>query len=58
MHEEVGTIAAGKCADFVAFAAAGDDPLRAILEDRSWRPLGVWIGGDRVLGDSIHRDRF
>ena len=47
MQEEVGTIASGRCADFVAFAVAGDDPLRTILEDRSRRPLGVWIGGDR-----------
>ena len=58
MHEEVGTIAAGKCADFVAFAAIGEDPLTAILEDASQRPVAVWMGGDRVLGDSIHRDRF
>ncbi|MDQ3440652.1 MAG: amidohydrolase family protein, partial [Planctomycetota bacterium] len=30
MQEEVGSISGGKCADFVAFAATGDQPLRAI----------------------------
>ena len=58
MQDEVGTIAVGKCADFVAFAATGDDSLAKILENPSQRPLGVWIAGDRVVGDSIHRDRF
>jgi cytosine/adenosine deaminase-related metal-dependent hydrolase len=47
MDAEVGTIAAGRFADFVAFDVATDDPLREILEiDRS--PVAVWIGGSRV----------
>ena len=49
MEETVGTITPTKHADFVAFAAAGEDPLASILEDRSQRPVGVWIGGEHSI---------
>ena len=42
--EEVGRIAPGRYADFVAFPANGDDPLRSILESAAL-PTAAWIGG-------------
>jgi aminodeoxyfutalosine deaminase len=49
MHEAVGTVTPGKQADFVAFEAKGDAPLRSILEVPSQIPIGVWIAGERRL---------
>jgi cytosine/adenosine deaminase-related metal-dependent hydrolase len=44
---DAGTIGIGRAADLVAFEAAGDDPLRDVLEsDRL--PVGVWAGGVRI----------
>jgi cytosine/adenosine deaminase-related metal-dependent hydrolase len=45
--EDVGTLARGKAADFVAFEARGDDPLVEVLEDADRVPVGIWIGGRR-----------
>ncbi|MGH7179800.1 MAG: amidohydrolase family protein, partial [Tepidisphaeraceae bacterium] len=47
LEDRVGTITAGKWADFVAFDLAGDQPLRAVLESDGV-PRGVWIAGDRM----------
>ncbi|MGB7157362.1 MAG: amidohydrolase family protein [Tepidisphaeraceae bacterium] len=48
MEDEAGTLTAGKYADFVAFGAKTNDPLAAILDERSIVPAGVWIGGQRL----------
>lgn len=50
LEDRVGTLEAGKAADFVAFPAAGNDPLAGVL-DSDARPTGVWIAGDCVLRD-------
>lgn len=42
----VGSIAPGKAADFVAFAASGHDPLETVLQE-PLLPTHVWIGGQR-----------
>jgi cytosine/adenosine deaminase-related metal-dependent hydrolase len=47
LSQTVGSITLGKAADFVAFDAQGDDPLRAILES-SHRPSGTWTSGRRI----------
>ena len=47
MESAIGTIAPGKAADFAAFAAPGDDPLMAVLENGAQRPSRVWVGGER-----------
>ena len=47
MDQDVGMIARGKCADFSAFAIAGDDPLTEIL-DGAGVPIALWIGGERA----------
>jgi cytosine/adenosine deaminase-related metal-dependent hydrolase len=47
LSQTVGSITPGKAADFVAFDAQGDDPLRAILES-SQRPSGTWTSGVRI----------
>lgn len=44
MEQKVGSLAAGKAADFVLFPATGDDPLAEIL-DEGKLPTEVWIGG-------------
>jgi cytosine/adenosine deaminase-related metal-dependent hydrolase len=45
--DSVGTLTGGKYADFVAFAAGGEEPLREILETGAV-PVGVWVGGRKV----------
>jgi cytosine/adenosine deaminase-related metal-dependent hydrolase len=45
----VGSLAADKDADLVAFAVSGDDPLREILESESL-PSALWIGGSSFRG--------
>jgi cytosine/adenosine deaminase-related metal-dependent hydrolase len=47
MESSVGSLTPGKAADFVAFAANSDDPLREILES-DLMPSKVWIAGDRT----------
>jgi aminodeoxyfutalosine deaminase len=49
MDSAIGTITPKKAADFTAFAAGGDDPLMAILENGAQRPSRVWVGGERVV---------
>lgn len=44
MHDEVGSIGPGMRADFVAFEAAGNDPLEAVLQE-PLLPLATWIDG-------------
>jgi cytosine/adenosine deaminase-related metal-dependent hydrolase len=44
MDGEVGTLAHGKRADLVAFAAEGEDPLELILRDAR-QPTHVWFDG-------------
>jgi cytosine/adenosine deaminase-related metal-dependent hydrolase len=43
----IGSITPGKRADFTAFAAVGNDPLRAILESDAF-PSNAWIDGVSV----------
>jgi aminodeoxyfutalosine deaminase len=48
--EDVGVIAAGKCADIVAMPCAtsySDDPYEALLACAS-EPIGVWLAGERI----------
>ena len=45
---QVGTIEPGKCADLVAFAVRGDDPLDDVLET-TVLPSHVWIAGSPVI---------
>jgi cytosine/adenosine deaminase-related metal-dependent hydrolase len=45
--ERIGSLTPGKQADFVYFPAAGDDPLRDILE-RSIVPEKVWVRGNSI----------
>ncbi|MDB5298576.1 MAG: Aminodeoxyfutalosine deaminase [Phycisphaerales bacterium] len=47
MEDRVGTLEAGKAADFVTFPAAGNDPLAGVLESEAL-PTGVWIAGEPV----------
>ena len=47
VEKAVGSLAAGKLADFVVFPAEGPDPLRAILESQM-EGTGLWIGGSRA----------
>jgi 5-methylthioadenosine/S-adenosylhomocysteine deaminase len=47
LSEIFGSITPGKDADFVAFDAQGNDPLRAVLES-SQRPRGTWTMGTRI----------
>lgn len=44
MSDALGSITAGKAADFAVFAVAGDRPLTELLET-SVAPYEVWIGG-------------
>ena len=46
--DRVGSLAAGKKGDVVAFAAKSDEPLVAIL-DQGLSVRGTWIGGERVF---------
>jgi cytosine/adenosine deaminase-related metal-dependent hydrolase len=43
----VGSLSAGKVADFVVFETKANDPLRTILEDQI-EPKELWIGGSRA----------
>ena len=43
----VGSLSAGKLADFVVFGAEGKEPLKDILENRI-EPVRLWIGGVAV----------
>ena len=43
----VGSLSAGKLADFVVFGADGKEPLKDILENRI-EPVRLWIGGVAV----------
>ena len=45
--DRVGSLAAGKSADFAVFPSTGGDPLAAILESAAV-PHEVWIAGDRI----------
>jgi cytosine/adenosine deaminase-related metal-dependent hydrolase len=48
MDGVIGTIAAGKAADFVAFESHGSEPLAEVLEDRNRAPRAVWIDGKHI----------
>jgi cytosine/adenosine deaminase-related metal-dependent hydrolase len=48
METELGSLTAGKSADFVTFAADGDVPLARVLESKDQAPTDVWIAGRRV----------
>ncbi|HWE96684.1 MAG TPA: amidohydrolase family protein [Tepidisphaeraceae bacterium] len=47
METRVGTLEGGKAADFVLFAASGNDPLATVLESETL-PKQVWIAGEPV----------
>jgi cytosine/adenosine deaminase-related metal-dependent hydrolase len=44
MQNQIGSLRPGTAADFIAFAARGDDPLESILNE-TVLPVEVWIGG-------------
>jgi cytosine/adenosine deaminase-related metal-dependent hydrolase len=46
--DEIGSIAAGKSADFTIFNVSTNDPLREVLEDPTRLPGQVWIKGNPV----------
>jgi cytosine/adenosine deaminase-related metal-dependent hydrolase len=46
-EDRIGSITAGKKADFVTFAVTGNDPLNDLLKGRNL-PLGAWIDGIEV----------
>jgi cytosine/adenosine deaminase-related metal-dependent hydrolase len=47
MQNGIGGISRDKFADFTVFKAAGNDPLKAILQ--SWQlPMATWIGGEPI----------
>jgi imidazolonepropionase-like amidohydrolase len=50
LQEQIGSLAAGKLADLVAFPCAVDtiDSRAAVLE-RAPAPVGVWVAGQRVV---------
>jgi cytosine/adenosine deaminase-related metal-dependent hydrolase len=48
LDAEVGSLAPGKAADFVTFAAGGERSLAGVLESKDQRPTTVWIAGQRV----------
>ena len=47
MDQAVGVLAPGMRADCVAFPAAGNDPLQAVLETQVG-PCGVWVAGTKL----------
>ena len=47
VEKVVGSLSAGKLADFVVFPAQGKEPLKDILENQI-KPVGLWIGGSRA----------
>jgi 5-methylthioadenosine/S-adenosylhomocysteine deaminase len=47
VEKVVGSLTAGKLADFVVFGVEGKDPLKEILQ-RQVEPMGLWIGGLRA----------
>jgi len=46
MESRIGSLIPSKAADFVAFAARGNDPLREVLENAA-RPSAIWMRGVR-----------
>jgi imidazolonepropionase-like amidohydrolase len=51
MEAQVGSLSPGRCADAAVFHGVGNDPLAELL-DAQVLPSQVWIGGERVAGDS------
>lgn len=47
LDQQVGSITAGKAADFAIFPVKTDDPLREVLEGNPL-PSQIWIGGGRI----------
>jgi 5-methylthioadenosine/S-adenosylhomocysteine deaminase len=48
MDAQIGTLAAGKRADWVSFQSRGDDPLETILQRAGELPNLVWMDGRSV----------